>query len=70
MMPSVARSVHYIESGGSACRAAIVTEASPQTETVTLIVLTPSAGTYPMHGVAHDETKKSGTWHWPERVEE
>lgn len=62
------------------CRAAIVTEIGTdwddttgeptQTKTVGLCVLNPT-GQFFNRGLTQDEeTKRPGTWHWPERTED
>lgn len=89
--PSVGRIVHYTAFGTpggeypSACRAAIITDASPgllQTVedagghevssddvVVGLCVLNPT-GQFFNPGVLQDEEHhRGGTWHWPERVD-
>jgi len=83
MKPSVGGIVHYVSYGtpggeyGRECRAAVVTELSPNlaggTETdhttVRLFVMNPA-------GIFHDIcpqdeiAKAGGTWHWPEREED
>lgn len=80
MVPSVGRIVHYVSRGSadgrfqSECRAAIVTEVSPDTGRVALMVLNPQ-GIFWDWGLEHAEAADypegmvPGTWHWPERVE-
>jgi hypothetical protein len=82
--PSVGRIVHYVSYGTPGGeflpehRAAVITEVPEMVTNATptvvgLCVLNPLG--YFFHplaagGCAHDEdTKKGGTWHWPERVE-
>jgi hypothetical protein len=87
--PSVGRIVHYVSYGtpngeyDKECRAAVITEASPEDmfgpERVGLAVLNPT-GMYFVRGCErHDVDPKladsnpalnhsGGTWHWPERV--
>ena len=87
--PSVGRMVHYVSYGtpgdeyGQECRAAIVTEVSPESkgegpEIVGLAVLNPT-GFFFNRGCVHEEPYdgevhpghsrlSGGTWHWPERV--
>jgi hypothetical protein len=76
----VGRTVHYVSHGtpvradGSQaytreCRAAIITQVTPDDSTVGLAVLNPTGmffhPTIPYGDGEHD----GGTWHWPERVE-
>jgi len=80
MKPSVGRIVHYVAYGtpggefpSGVCRAAVVTETEltahgEETGKVGLCVLNPT-GQFFNRGLLQDETKKPGTWHWPERVE-
>lgn len=76
MKPSVGRIVHYVSYGTpggeftSECRAAVVTEvvAGVDGEIVGLCVLNPS-GLFFNDSNHDEETKKGGSWHWPERVE-
>jgi hypothetical protein len=61
------------------CRAAIVTEVDPPQgnpnepdvdlvrDNIGIMVANPS-GLFFNRGIRHDESKKPGTWHWPERV--
>jgi hypothetical protein len=72
--PSVGRIVHYVSCGTpggeftSECRAAIVTEADPNSTVVGLFVANPT-GLFLNRGCVYDEAGKAGgTWHWPERV--
>jgi hypothetical protein len=73
--PSVGRIVHYVAYGtpggefpAGVCRAAIITEVeNRESEDCTIMVMNPS-GLFFNHGIRHDETKKPGTYHWPERV--
>lgn len=77
--PSVGRIVHYVSYGTpggeypSVCRAAIVAavddyQDSPRVGHVSLCVLNPE-GMFFDKAVLHDEeSKRGGTWHWPERV--
>jgi hypothetical protein len=73
--PSVGRIVHYVAYGtpggefpAGVCRAAIITEVeNRESEDYTIMVMNPS-GLFFNHGIRHDETKKPGTYHWPERV--
>lgn len=81
MKPSVGRIVHYVSRGSAdgvftpECRAAIITEISPDTGRVALMVLNPQGIfwdwglEYSDENVATGSTYKPGTWHWPERVE-
>jgi len=86
--PSVGRIVHYVSYGTpggeyeSECRAAIITEASPNSTVVGLFVANPTGlflnrdVTYHEGDVGHDHagaeipqrSYRGGTWHWPERV--
>jgi hypothetical protein len=81
--PSIGRIVHYVAYGtpggefpAGACRAAVITEIGvgvastggpDPDERVGVMVANPS-GLYFNHGIAHDEDKAPGTWHWPERL--
>jgi hypothetical protein len=75
--PSICRAVHYVSYGTpggeypKACRAATVTEVSPDGERVGLMVANPSGLFFhPLAdgGCQYDpEGKAGGTWHWPER---
>lgn len=77
--PTVGRIVHYmahgtpIQADGSqafpaVCRAAVVTEANPETETASLAVINPT-GVFFGRWCEHDEESRAGgTWHWPELV--
>jgi len=74
MKPSVGRIVHYVSYGTpggeytSECRAAVVTE-TDTSETVGLMVANPT-GLFFNRTVVHDEeSKRGGTWHWPERAD-
>ena len=78
-IPSVGRSVHYVERdwandqpGATFCRHAVITEvdqggAEDVVDAVGLAVLSPSALTFNRH-VPYDEQKTPGSWHWPEQV--
>ena len=78
--PSVGRVVHYVAYGtpkgeytAGAHRAAIITEVDYDEEFhdyfVSICILNPT-GLFFLQGAEYDETgQKSGTWHWPERVE-
>ena len=76
MKPSVGRVVHYVAYGTpggefpvGACRAAIVSQVSEETESCGVVVLNPT-GLFFNVSIPHDEEKKAaGSWHWPERVE-
>lgn len=80
MKPSVGRIVHYVSYGtpggeyDSVCRAAVITEVNEPVDQfdlhpmVALCVLNPT-GQFFNTGIAYDERKRPGTWHWPERVE-
>ena len=74
MKPSIGRIVHYVAYGtpgeeypSGVCRAAVVTEIN--TLGTGLCVLNPSGQFFNQAVVEDQETKKAGTWHWPERVE-
>ena len=74
--PSVGRIVHYVAFGTpggeykpGSCRPAIVTEVNDrETEEVKATVFQ-TEGTFTKQCLYHDETRKPGTWHWPEREE-
>lgn len=74
MIPTVGRIVHYVSYGTpggeyvSECRAAIVTESNMNSDTIGLAILNPT-GLFFNRTIVHDEAKRGGTWHWPERVE-
>jgi hypothetical protein len=73
--PSVGRIVHYVAYGtpggefpAGVCRAATITEVTNlELEQVSVCVLNPT-GLFFNQRIAHDEAKKPGTWHWPERI--
>lgn len=77
--PAVGRVVHYVAYGtpggefpAGVCRAAIITELSdvvqdPALEAIGVSVFNPKGMFFNQH-IRHDEGKKPGTWHWPERV--
>ena len=71
---SVGRIVHYISYGtpggeyGSECRAAIITDAGDRV-TVGLAVINPTGLFFNGMCFHDEETRKGGTWHWPERTE-
>lgn len=81
MNPSVGRVVHYVSYGTpggeypSVCRAAVVTDVSGQVGTggepaeVALAVLNPTGMFFNTDVPQDEETKRGGSWHWPERVE-
>ena len=82
MTPTIGRIVHYVAYGTPGGeyqpehRAAIITAVGVHPEdqvrredTVSLCVLNPT-GMFFNVGVLHDESATSGTWHWPERVDE
>lgn len=86
--PSVGRIVHYVSHGTpggeykSQCRAAIVTEVSPESSSVGLAVLNPTGVFFnvapyhdgeesPLTSLSQEPSAlpyPGGTWHWPERV--
>lgn len=74
MTPSVGRIVHYVSRGSAdgvftpECRAAVITEVSPDTGRAALMVMNPQ-GIFWDWGLEYNEENKPGTWHWPERVE-
>lgn len=74
MTPSVGRIVHYVSRGSAdgvyapTCRAAIIAGVLDRSEACELVVFNPEGLFF--NDCPHDEeTKKGGTWHWPERVE-
>lgn len=76
MQPSIGRIVHYRPPGGYPCTAAIVTQVSPDLESVSLAVFGPPFTPPPpeqlLMAVRQDEDRAdqlNGTWHWPERTE-
>lgn len=85
MKPSVGRIVHYVSYGtpggefSSVCRAAIITEVHAaqvakllgpvEEETASLCVLNPT-GQFFNTKVPYSPEPRSGTWHWPERVDD
>jgi hypothetical protein len=85
MRPSIGRIVHYVSYGTpggeytSTCRAAVIAEVCDiggpyvNTEDVpgdlcSLVVLNPTGLFF--NDCEHDEDRRPGTWHWPERVED
>lgn len=79
MKPSVGLPVHYVSYGTpggehtSECRAAIVTAAGRLGEdesVVDLCVMNPTGLFFNTQVRYDDWSKRGGTWHWPERVEE
>lgn len=81
MKPSIGRIVHYVAYGtpggefpSGVCRAATITEicigaACVEKEEVAIFVMNPSGVFFNNHIPHDEETKKPGSWHWPERVE-
>lgn len=80
LKPSVGRIVHYVAYGtpggefpAGVCRAAVITEtcktlAVSESENASVCVLNPT-GFFFNRDLPHDEdSKKPGTWHWPEIV--
>lgn len=94
-LPSVGRIVHYVSHGTppredgsqeypSVCRAAIVTEVRPVTDTdraqadieqwayipgvVGLAVLNPTGMFFNRDVMQDEDNHRGGTWHWPERA--
>jgi hypothetical protein len=65
--------VHYVSYGtpggeySSECRAAVVAAVVDET-TCDLVVLNPT-GMFLNRCAQDEDTKRGGTWHWPERVE-
>lgn len=79
MRPSVGRVVHYVARGSAdgvfppACRAATVTEVAGGDDMLIGACVQNPTGLF-FHsvaagGVAYDQDKTPGSWHWPERVE-
>ena len=79
--PTVGRIVHYVSRGSAdgvfkpKCRAALVTAVGAEVEgaegpvtdeTCNLTVHNPKGDFYDV--CDHDEGKRPGTWHWPERA--
>jgi hypothetical protein len=69
MKPSVGRVVHYVGLyHPEECRAAIITETKPQG--IGICIFAESGVHFINTNLPEDqETKKPGSWHWPERVE-
>lgn len=79
MKPTVGRIVHYVSHGTpggeytSECRAAIVTEVGTLTVRgevsyyPSLCVLTPTGMFHNAEVQQDEDSKRGGTWHWPER---
>jgi hypothetical protein len=67
--------VHYVAYGtpggefpSGVCRAATITEVNNQeSEDCSILVMNPTGLFFNNH-IRHDEGKKPGTWHWPERT--
>jgi hypothetical protein len=80
-MPSVGRIVHYLSYGTQPdyqgrqrfpreCRAAIITDVNSKI-VVSLCVLNPTGVFFNLVAMYDDHEKPlSGTWHWPEQVDE
>lgn len=71
--PSCGRILHYVAFGTPGgeykpgqCRPCIVTEVNGDGTIKATIFQT--EGTFTKQALCHDEEKKPGTWHWPERV--
>jgi hypothetical protein len=73
MKPTVGRIVHYLSYGtpggeySKECRAAVVAAVAEDT-TCDLVVFNPT-GLFFNRCEQDEDTKRGGTWHWPERVE-
>lgn len=73
--PSVGAIVHYVSYGSPAgefiseCRAAVITHVSGGAFGCDLAVLNPT-GVYFNRCIQDEETKRAGSWHWPERAED
>lgn len=74
--PSVGRIVHYVSYGSPAgeyiseCRAAVIAHVSGDGALgCDLVVLNPT-GVFFNRCIQDEETKRAGSWHWPERVED
>lgn len=82
-VPSVGRDVHYVSYGTpggeypSVCRAAKITEVDRYQDSlpdegfighVGLAVFNPEGLFFNRAVLQDEETKRGGTWHWPERV--
>ena len=72
--PSVGRVVHYVAYGTPGGeykpehRAAVVTAVNEESGMVSLCVLNPTGLFFNLNVRPDEETKASGTWHWPEFV--
>jgi hypothetical protein len=74
--PSVGRIVHYVSYGTpggeypSVCRAAVITEVPAHADVrgVSLCVLNPEGLFFNKNVHQDEDTKRGGTWHWPEYV--
>jgi hypothetical protein len=75
-IPTVGRIVHYVSYGTpggeypSVCRAAVITAVHSDDKHVALCVLNPEGLFFNRAVFLDEDTKKGGTWHWPERVED
>lgn len=73
--PSIGRIVHYVSYGtpggeyGSQCRAAVVAAVDGPGDEIALAVLNPT-GLFFNACRQDEESRRGGTWHWPERVQE
>lgn len=84
MKPTIGRIVHYTSYGTpggeypSVCRAAIITAVTTSTAdidqseftTADLFVMNPEGIFLNKNVIQDEDTKKGGTWHWPERETE
>ena len=66
--PSVARMVHFKDTPGDRCIAAIVTQVYVDTSRVNLAVFPPMAHVFNVDGIDQGTPEDENTWHWPERV--
>lgn len=68
--PTICRMVHYVARGSAdghfppVCRAAIITDVAP----VALAVLNPTGIFFADEIMEDQDTKRPGTWHWPEMI--
>jgi hypothetical protein len=64
-MPSIGRIVH-IELHPWGTIPAIVTEVTNDDGLIKATAFPPDNQPFPLYNVTHDETRTTGTWHWPE----